>query len=53
MKNITLLTVFFLIVSTSSFGAGFTKRWFWFYSPDENGYVLITYDPENKVQIIL
>lgn len=50
MKNISLLTVFFLILfSTSSFGGGFDKRWFWFYVKDEEkDAVKITYSPENK-----
>lgn len=48
MKKFTLFTALF-IVSTASFCSGFSKRWFWFYSAnDEKYHVVITYDPENK-----
>ena len=49
MKRIVLFAVLCIIVSTSSFGAGFLKRWFWFYSANDMKYhLIITYDPQNK-----
>ena len=44
-----LLLVFSLVLSTYSFGAGFSKRWFWFYHDevDDKSYLVIDFDPFN------
>ncbi len=49
MKKIVLLSALFFMFSTFSFAGGFEKRWFWFYSDnDEQYHVVITYDPQDE-----